>query len=172
MLAVDYRGYGRSTSSATVARVEHDAWDVWQWIKSQTQLDTTRVIVYGRSIGTGPAIHLAVTREVAGLIVESPFTSLRSLARRHYPLLPAFLAPGGFRNDRNIRLVRAPTLFIHGTRDAIIPADMSQTLMAAAGGSSELYLIDGADHNDTYDLGGDAYVRRFREFIDRVLTSR
>ena len=171
VLAVDYRGYGASTGSPNTANAAHDAWEIWHWLTQQPGVDSTRIVVYGRSIGTGPAVHLASSRPVAGLIIESPFTSLRALARRHYPFFPSFLAPGHFNNLDAIALVQSPILIIHGAQDGIIPADMGRALADRAGARAELWLIAGADHNDTYDSGGDEYVRRFRQFVERAVTS-
>ena len=171
VLAVDYRGYGASTGSPTTANTAHDAWEIWYWLTQQPGVDTARILVYGRSIGTGPAVHLASSRPVAGLIIESAFTSLRALARRHYPLFPAFLAPRQFDNLDAIALVQSPILVIHGAQDGIIPTDMGRALADRAGARAELWLIAGADHNDTYDRGGDEYLRRFRQFFDLAVTS-
>lgn len=172
VLAVDYRGYGASTGSPTTANTAHDVWDIWEWLTRQPGVDSTRILVYGRSIGTGPAVHLASTRPVAGLIIESAFTSLRALARRHYPFFPSFLAPGQFDNLGAIALVQSPILVIHGAQDGIIPTGMGRALADRAGARAELWLIAGADHNDTYDSGGDEYVRRFKQFIERAVSGR
>jgi len=165
LLAADYRGYGGSTGSVTVGRAQRDALALWDWLARQSEVDPTRIVVYGRSIGTGSALYLAAERPAAGLIVESAFTTLRGMARRHYPWLPSRLAPAGFDNLGNITRSRCPVLVIHGDRDAIIPADMGRALHAAAGERGELYLIRGADHNETYDVGDDEYASRFRGFV-------
>jgi len=167
LLAVDYRGYGASTGRPTVANTERDALAVWRWLAARADLDTTRVVVYGRSVGGGPALALAAAHPPAGLILESAFTSLRAMARVHYPLLPAFLAGPGFDNLARIERVRCPILFVHGDRDGIVPHWMGQALAERVRDRSEFWTIPGADHNDTYDTGDEEYVRRFQAFVRR-----
>ena len=168
VLAVDFRGYGASTGAPTVANTEADVEAVWHWLAARTDVDSTRVVVYGRSVGSGPATLLASSHAVAGLVLESPFTSLRAMARVHYPFLPAALAGMRFDNLARIGGTHCPILVIHGDRDGIIPTAEGRALAQAAGPRAEFWAIPGADHNDTYDAGGEEYVRRFQAFVARV----
>ena len=165
LLAVDFRGYGASTGTPTVAAAEHDVEAVWRWLAARDDLDSGRVVVYGRSIGAGPATLLAATHPAMGLILESPFTSLRAMARVHYPYLPSALAGSRFDNLSRIAHTRCPVLVIHGDRDGIIPTEEGRALAQAAGPRAEFWAIPGADHNETYDAGGNEYVRRFKTFV-------
>ena len=167
LLAVEYRGYG-GPGIATVADVERDAISVWEWLAARPDIDMSKVIVYGRSIGSGPAIHLAAERAVAGLIVESGFTTMRKLGHYHMPVVPSFLAGNGFQNLDRIARTRCPILLIHGDRDRVVPFVMGQALAARAGARAEFWALPGADHNDSYAAGGAEYVRRVREFAGRV----
>ena len=172
VLAVEYRGYGGSTGRPTVANVERDALLPWDYLAHRGDIDTTRVVVYGRSIGTGPAIALASARPIAGLIIESAFTSLGAMVRAGFPIFPAFMAGGGFDNLGRIGTLRCPVLVIHGGKDNMIPTAMGRTLAERAGARSELYIIPNADHNETYDMGGEEYVRRVKAFVARVVATR
>jgi fermentation-respiration switch protein FrsA (DUF1100 family) len=172
LLAVDYRGYGASTGRVTVAAAERDAVALYDWLAARDGVDAARVVVYGRSVGSGPALALAASRPVAGVVLESPFTSLRAMARRSFPFVPAFLAGGGFDNRRRIARLRCPVLLIHGGADNLIPAAMSRELLdvaRAAGVTAERWEIPGADHNSTYDVGDEEYVRRVRAFVARAV---
>jgi hypothetical protein len=171
LLAVEYRGYGGSGGTPTVANTDDDALAVGRWLDARSDVDPSRLVVYGRSIGSGPAIRLASSRHVAGLIIESGFTSLKALARKLYVVFPSALAGDGFDNIGRIERVRSPMLFIHGDRDGLIPIDMGRALAERAGSRGEFWAIRGADHNDSYDAGGGEYVSRFRSFVARV-TSR
>jgi fermentation-respiration switch protein FrsA (DUF1100 family) len=168
MLVVEYRGYGSSTGRATVAGITRDALAAWDWLAARPEIDSLRTVVYGRSIGSGPALHVAAERPVAGVIVESGFTSLRGLARRHYPFFPSALAGSGFDNVATIARVRAPILLVAGQRDAIVPSAMGGALAAAAGGPAELWVVPNADHNSVWELGAEAYAERFQAFVARV----
>jgi hypothetical protein len=172
VLALDYRGYGLSTGSAGVAHAERDAATMWRWLEQRPDVDLGRVVAYGRSVGSGPATALAASHALAGLILEAPFTSLRAMAAVHYRLFPARLAGAGFDNRARLDSVRCPILVIHGDADAIIPVAMGRELAERARDRSELVVVRGAGHNDVYDVGGEDYVRRIRDFVARVTTPR
>ncbi len=168
LLVATYRGYGESSGRPTPALLERDTEALWRWLTARAEVDPARIVVYGRSVGTGPATFLAATHPVAGLILESGFTSLRALARVHYPIFPSVLAGRRFDNLRRIAEVRAPVLFIHGDADRLIPIGMGRALAARAGQVRDFWVIPGADHNETYLRGGDEYVRRFAAFVEGV----
>jgi uncharacterized protein len=164
LIAVDYRGYGGSSGSPTPANTEDDAVALFDWAARRY----ARVVVYGRSIGSGPAVWVASRRQVAGLILESPFTSLRDLARKSFPLVPPVLAGRSFDNLARIGGVKAPVLIIAGEADRLIPPAMGQRLyerVIERGGTAQRWVIPGAEHNTMYDVGGVEYVRRVRTFI-------
>lgn len=165
LLVVDYRGYGESTGRATTELVKRDAEAAWAFLRARPDVDASRIVVYGRSVGTGPAIYLAAARPVAGLILESAFTSLRALARVHYAIFPSFLAGSAFDNREEISRVTCPVLFVHGDRDRTVPLAMGRELAGRVGDRGEFYVIRGADHNDTYAAGGEEYAGRVRAFV-------
>lgn len=167
MLAVEYRGYGGSSGSPTAAGVLIDAEAAFDWLAARPEVDAARIVVYGRSIGASPAAHVASVRPAAGLILESAFTSLRAMVRRQFPWAPPVLAPAEFDNLAAVGRVTAPILVICGERDEIVPPAMGRALAARAGARAETWVIGGAGHNETYDVGGEAYVRRFRDFVAR-----
>jgi fermentation-respiration switch protein FrsA (DUF1100 family) len=166
LLIVEFRDYGESSGSPTVANTTRDAEAAWDWLAARSDIDPSRIVVYGRSVGTGPAVHLAATRKVAGIILESTFTSLRAMARYHYRIFPSVLAGSGFDNLAAASRVRAPALLIHGASDRLVPIAMARMVAAALAGPVEFWTIPGAGHNDTYNVGGDEYARRFKTFVD------
>jgi fermentation-respiration switch protein FrsA (DUF1100 family) len=168
LLAVDQRGYGASGGSPTAANTAADAEAVYDWLAARGDVDPARIVAYGRSVGSGPAARIARSRPVAGLILESAFTSLRAMARHHYPLFPSWLASGAFDNLEAVRESRSPLLVIHGTADDIVPPWMARALAAAAGERASIWEIGGAGHNDTYDIGDEVYVERVKEFVRNV----
>jgi dipeptidyl aminopeptidase/acylaminoacyl peptidase len=171
MRVVDYRGYGESTGHTTIPGTLTDAEAAWAWLAQRSDVDTTRVVIYGRSVGSGPAAWLAAHHTPAGLILESAFTSLRAMAAVHYAIFPSFLAGSGYDNLSAVRRVRAPALFMHGQTDDIVPIAMGRALAAAAGGPAEFWEIVGAGHNETYDADLEGYARRFKTFVARVAES-
>lgn len=165
LLVVDYPGYGASGGRATEDALYEAADLAYQDLVARPEVDRARVFVYGRSLGSAVATHLASTHSVAGLVLESPFTSARDMSRHLYALFPAFIVRLRLDNLTALRQVRCPVLVFHGTADRLVPAEMGRRVAAAAPGPSELVLIEAAGHNDTYEFGGRAYRDKLWAFI-------
>jgi len=165
LLVVDYPGYGGSGGRATEAGMYEAADLAYDELRSRRDVDPRRIYAYGRSLGTAAATHIAATHEVAGLILESPFTSARGMAARHYGIFPRFLVRLGLDNVGRMRGVRCPTLILHGTADMLVPMKMGRDVAAAAAGPVEFVMIEGSGHNDTYDMGGKAYRDKLASFV-------
>src|SRR5213593_3929731 len=165
LLVIDYPGYGASGGRATEAGMYEAADLAYNALIARPDVDRQRVYVYGRSLGSAAATHIAATHEVAGLILESPFTSARGMAARHYGIFPRFLVRLGLDNVGAIHRIHCPTLIFHGTADMLVPINMGRDVAAAAGGPVEFVMIEGAGHNDTYDMGGKAYKEKLAVFV-------
>jgi fermentation-respiration switch protein FrsA (DUF1100 family) len=165
VLVLDYPGYGASQGKATEAGMYEAADLAYEALRRRPDVDPKRIYVYGRSLGSAAATHLASTREVAGLILESPFTSAKGMAARHYRFVPRGLVRLRLDNIGRMPGIRCPALIFHGTRDLLVPMRMGQEVAAAAGGPVEFVMIEGSGHNDTYDLGGKTYRDKLAAFV-------
>jgi uncharacterized protein len=165
LLVLDYPGYGASGGTATEAGMYEAADLAYNALITRPEIDRRRVYVYGRSLGSAAATHTASTHEVAGLILESPFTSARGMAAQHYRIFPRFLVRLGLDNIGRIQRIHCPILIFHGTADMLVPIKMGRDVAAAAGGPVEFVMIEGAGHNDTYDMGGRAYKEKLAAFV-------
>jgi uncharacterized protein len=165
LLVVDYPGYGASEGRTSEAGVYEAADLAYATLVSHSDVDSQRVYVYGRSLGSAVATHTAATHQVAGLILESPFTSARGMAARHYRIFPMFLVRLGLDNIGRMSRIHCPVLIFHGTRDMLVPIQMGRAVAAAAAGPVEFVMIEGAGHNDTYDMGGKAYKEKLASFV-------
>jgi len=165
LLVVDYPGYGASGGRATEAGMYEAADLAYNALITRSDVDRQRIYVYGRSLGSAAATHTAATHEVAGLILESPFTSAHGMAARHYRIFPSFLVRLGLDNIGRMQRIHCPTLIFHGTADMLVPIKMGHDVAAAAGGPVEFVMIEGAGHNDTYDMGGNAYKAKLAAFV-------
>jgi hypothetical protein len=132
-----------------------------------------QAFLLGRSIGSGPATYLAARYTgLAGLILESPFTSIDDAARaigylRIYPI--GLMLRTHFANVSQIASVRAPWLVVAGTSDTLTPAWMAEEIVARANAPGQLYLVPDAGHDDLVDVGGNALTEELRNFIsDRL----
>jgi len=166
VLAVDYRGYGKSEGSPNEAGVYRDADAAYDYLIQERHIKPQNIFVFGHSLGGAVAIDLASRRECGGLIVQSSFTSVRDMARRTFriPLLE-YIPKSQFDSLTKIRQVRAPVLILHGTRDETVPFFMGQRLFAAAPEPKSFFPVEGAGHNDVIEIGGDDLLDHLRSFI-------
>src|SRR3989475_9707180 len=165
LLVVDYPGYGASEGRATEAGMYEAADLAYNALIARPEIDRQRIYVYGRSLGSAVATHTAATHDVAGLILESPFTSARGMAARHYRIFPRSLVRLRLDNVGAMPGIHCRALIFHGTADMLVPITMGREVAAAAGGPVEFVMIDGAGHNDTYDMGGKAYRQKLAAFV-------
>ncbi|HET9385571.1 MAG TPA: alpha/beta hydrolase [Gemmatimonadales bacterium] len=165
LLVVDYPGYGASEGKASEAGMYEAADLAYDALRARSDVDPKRIYVYGRSLGSAAATHVASTRDVAGLILESPFTSAKGMAARHYRFVPGGLVRLSLDNIGRMPSIRCPALIFHGTADMLVPMRMGQEVAAAAGGPVEFVMIEGSGHNDTYELGGKTYRDKLATFV-------
>jgi uncharacterized protein len=166
ILAVDYRGYGRSEGTPDEAGVYRDAEAAWRYLIDLRGHRPEEVYIYGQSLGGAVAVELAARHPCGGLIVEDSFTSIRDVARLMFRIpFVAFLAKSRFDSLAAIRTVRCPVFIIHGTEDGLLPFWMGERLYSAANEPKQFWAVQGATHNDVFLVGGNEYVKRFRAFL-------
>ncbi len=162
LLLVNYRGYGLSEGRPGQKSLTGDALFLYDQFSTRPEVDPKRIILMGRSLGTGVAAHLASRRQVDRLVLISPYDSLRSLARGIYPWLPiSVLLKHPFDSIKLAPDIQAPMLAVVAGRDGIIPPEHSRALVEAWGGEADLVEVKGADHNDL------ALRREFWEPIEK-----
>lgn len=144
VLLLEYPGYGRSTGEPSEASITDAALAAYDWAAARGDIDTRRIVAYGRSLGGGAACAIAAKRPIAALILESSFSSLRPFARRYHA--PSFLLRDVFDNIAALRGYRSPLLVLHGANDAVIPPENARELAAAVQGAEIEILPCG--HND------------------------
>ena len=159
VLAYDYRGYGTSQGIPTEKNAYHDIDAAYNYLVQDLKVLPQNIIAFGRSVGGGSAVDLAVRQPVGGLILESTFTSAFQV------IIPARILPfDKFNNIAKIQHVNCPVLIIHGKADEIIPISHGKKLYAAAP-SPKLYLwVEEATHNDVFWVAGERYENILREF--------
>jgi fermentation-respiration switch protein FrsA (DUF1100 family) len=157
VLLFDYRGYGRSTGSPDEAGTYRDARAARMALLAQPGIAADAIVYLGESLGGAVATELALAEPPAGLVLQSAFTSVREMARLHYPVIPSALVPDAYPTVERIARVRCPVLILHGDRDDIVPVGHGQSLLAAAGANKRLQVVRGAGHNDFVLVAGAAY---------------
>lgn len=166
ILAYDYRGYGRSSPRRPTERsayADHAA--AYRHLTVDLGVPASRVILHGRSLGGGVASELAARCPVAGLVLESTFTSaFRVVAPELFPF-------DRFATRGRLHSIRVPILVVHGTADRVIPLAHGRTLAAAAPVPVEPVWVTGAGHDDVAAVGGARYFSALRAFA-AILPSR
>ncbi len=164
---LDYRGYGQSTGEIhTSEDIARDAQAGLNYLKDKRDIDSSRIILYGESLGTYPIIRLAGENKVMAAVLEAPFTSFTELAALHYPQVPGFMMKGfEFSNKENIGKVKNPLFILHGTEDEICPYDMAGELIDKVQVPKGMFTIQGGHHNDLPNAAGDDYWQKSYEFL-------
>ncbi len=175
VLLPEYRGYGRSAGRPSEAAIVEDAVYFYDEIVQRPDVDASRIVTHGRSLGGGPAARLAAMRKPRALVLESTFTSAASMAHRYFA--PMFLARSPFRVDRVLESLDVPLLLFHGAHDDIIPVAHGRRLREIA--SDVRYVEFDCAHNDFPGDGNeDEYWREIADFlmrhgvIEREITAR
>lgn len=163
VFAYDYQGYGTSQGKPSEYNTYRDIEAAYNYLTLQLGVPAKQIIVYGRSVGGGPAIDLASRQSVGGLVVESSFVSAFRVLTR-IPILPF----DKFVNIDKIGKVRSPVLVIHGKADEVVHFWHGEQLLAAAKEPKLNFWVDGAGHNDLMDLAGDRYTETLRKFAKLV----
>jgi hypothetical protein len=122
-----------------------------------------QVLLYGRSLGSAVAIELASREPHRALVLVSPFTSLPDVALSYFPLLPARqLMRNQFDSWARIGRCSRPVLFVHGTRDRLVPFTQGRRLFAAANGPKQFLAVEGAGHGNCV---GPSFFTALRNFL-------
>lgn len=161
---VPYRGYGASDGVPTAEHVQQDAAKTCHVLAQHPAVDAGRMFAWGRSIGTGIAAHVATSRELAGVVLTSPYTRLSDVAARRYPLLPVRRF---FQHEidtlASARLAGTAALILHGDQDDVIPLEQGRRVQNAWEGGAELVRLPGRGH---HGLSKDPdYVREVVRFL-------
>lgn len=163
IVAFHYRGYAPSSGRPSARAILADAVDIHDDIVARLSPD--RIVVVGLSVGAGPAAHLARSRPIAGLILVTPFDTLRALAREHYPWLPVGLL---LRHHMDVAgdlaSTSAPVAVIAAAKDTIISPRRTKAVRKSARKLVLDRTIANAGHNDIYDSA------EFRGAMQRALT--
>jgi fermentation-respiration switch protein FrsA (DUF1100 family) len=163
VLLFDYRGYGTSTGSAHELGTYRDAQAARAALLGRGEVDPSRVFYLGESLGGAVALKLAIETRPRGLILQSTFTSIRDVARHHYPLIPTPLVPDVYPSLRRIGSLHAPLLVLHGDRDDTVPLPFGRSLFEAAPEPKRMHVFPGLAHD--VSISGAEYGRVIADFV-------
>ncbi|MEM1323122.1 MAG: alpha/beta fold hydrolase [Bacteroidota bacterium] len=165
VLMMDYRGYGKSRGRLSEKAINGDVQMLYEWI--QQKWPESKIVVYGRSLGTGPATTLTLHHQPGLLILETPYTSLTDMARLVLPYFPINgLLKYRFNNLKKIAKLSSPVHLFHGTDDELIPYRQAQRLVKKSGRPDVLTTIDNGMHNNLPDY--EAYQHKLTALLDGI----
>ncbi len=166
VLLVDYRGYGGNPGAPSKDGLAADARAARTYLAGRPDVELSRLVYFGESLGTAVAVDLADEHPPSALVLRSPFTSMIDLGRYHYRFLPVgLLLRDRFSAIDQIRRIRVPLLVIAGAQDRIVPIDNTRRLYDAAMEPKTLLVLSDADHNDYELLAGVEMIQAIVRFL-------
>ena len=164
-LIVAWRGFSGNKGKPTEDGLYEDARSSVRWLKTKG-VDEKNLIIYGESLGTGIATEIAQNKNFAGVILESPFTSMIDAAKNKYPFLPVrFLLKDKYESDKKIKNIKSPILVMHGKIDNIVPFYMGKKIYELANNPKYSYFSEYDDHMMEYN---EKLLKALRDFIDSL----
>lgn len=170
-LIIDYRGYGESGGTPSEAGTYRDAEAVWAHLVEERGIAPERIVIFGRSLGSAVAAHLAARHRPGALVLESPFTSVPELAAGIYPYLPVqWISRFRYPTAAYAARTRCPVLVIHSPDDEVVPFQHGTAVFEAVPGPKRFLEIAGGheggfrERTAVYREGWEAFLA---EFLDR-----
>ena len=166
----EYRGYGGAEGTPTYDGSSRDALAAWSVVRDSLGVPPERMAFFGHSLGSAIATELAAGKLPAVLVLQSPFTSAKDMARIVIgPLQTAWgvITRVHFDTRSRVASLEAPVWVAHGARDLIVPVRMGRAVHEAARIRGELLILPRAGHNDVAEVGGE----RYWEWLSRALAA-
>ncbi len=163
ILGYDYRGYGLSDGRPSEKNTYRDIAAAYGFLVDEKKVDPQKIIVHGRSVGSGPSVWLAAKQPVGGLILESPFVSAFRV-RTRWPILPF----DKYNNLSRINNIDCPLLVIHGQNDRIVAPWHGQKLYDTAAEPKMHYWVPRAGHNNLLNTAGNNYWKHLNDFQNLI----
>lgn len=148
VLYVNYRGFGESEGAPSQETLFDDALFIYDYMNKQYEIQNDKIIVMGRSLGSGVASYVASQRSVKSVILVTPYDSILEIAKKNYPVFPIDLMLNHPFNSISIApKIKAPALVLMAEFDSIIPKENTVNLINAWGGEVKTLVIKKARHN-------------------------
>ena len=161
-LIIAWRGFSGNKGKPTEKGLYEDARSAVRWLASKG-IKEKDIIIYGESLGTGIACEIAQKKNFAGIILESPFTSMIAAGKDRYPYLPVrLLLKDKYESNKKIKNIESPILIMHGKVDNIVPFHMGQKMYELANKPKFFYFSEYDDHMMEYN---ENLLNSLKEFI-------
>jgi len=170
VLALEYRGYGRSEGTPSERGIYRDAEAAYEYLVKAKGNNPRAIISFGQSLGTAVAAHLAAHHEVGGVVLEAPFPSASRVARKFYWFLPGIglLLRSQFDTEARIKEIAVPILIVHCKHDPVLPLQFGQEVFDAARFPKDFLEINGQCHEEASVVAPENYHRALRAFLGNI----
>ncbi len=170
VLALEYRGYGRSDGSPSEVGLYLDAQAAFDHLTKQRGIAPRRIISYGQSLGTAVAVDLAAKREVGGVVLEAPFPSARAVARRVYWFVPGveYMARSKFDIAGKVTSIRAPILVVHCAHDPVLSYSFGEEVYARAREPKSIWRLESECHEEASLIAPGEYRKQLLTFLNQI----
>jgi uncharacterized protein len=176
VIVPEYVGYGMSSGEACEQACYAAADAAYEYLQTRDDIDKSKIVAAGWSLGGAVAIDLASRKKLAGLATFSTFTSMADMGNSAFPFLPSFtlsfILRHHFSSESKIAKVQCPVLIGHSRGDRIIPFRMADRLAAAAPSPAKRITIDKPDHNSFFAGGGETVWNGIREFLEDIASNK
>ncbi|MDO1499699.1 alpha/beta fold hydrolase [Winogradskyella maritima] len=163
VVVMDYRTYGKSSGVLSEKNLYEDAQLFYDYVSNVFPAEN--IIIYGRSLGTGIASHLASKNPAKQLILETPYTSITDVAKHRFPMFPVkSLLKYHFPTNENLKHVHVPITIFHGTDDSVVPYKFGKQLKDSFPNKIKLITIENGEHNNLVEFEG------YKNGIDALLS--
>jgi fermentation-respiration switch protein FrsA (DUF1100 family) len=168
VMAVEYRGYGKSTGEPSEAALYEDAESAYDYLVKTRHVLGEHIISFGQSLGTGVAVDLATRRKVRAIILEAPFASMKSVAKRLLPYTPGIglLAKSKFETARKLGEIKVPVLVVSCKNDPVLPSVLHEEVFRAAHEPKSFLQISGTCHEEASVVAPEEYRLKLSEFLN------
>jgi len=161
----DYRGFGKSSGKPNEKGLYEDAAAAYDYLISRDDIDKSKIVVYGKSLGGPIAAEVCLRRKVSALILEGSFASVVMRAQQLYPFLPMkLLITQKYDTIAKVRNIRIPKLILHGKNDEVISFKQGEDLFEAAAEPKQFLPFEGG-HNDDVYVTLPAYKKELHMFL-------
>ena len=164
-LIIAWRGFSGNVGKPTEEGLYNDARSAVSWLENQGIMKKD-IILYGESLGTGVATEIAQNKNFAGIILESPFTSMIDAGKNKYPFLPVgILLKDKYESKKKIKNIKSPILIMHGKVDNIVPFSMGEMMYELANEPKYSYFSKYDDHMMEYN---EKLLKALKDFISSL----
>ncbi len=165
VLGIGYRGYGKSTGRPSETGIYKDGAASLKYATETLGYSPDKIFMCGRSLGTVVALNISMKKKLAGIILITPMTSGKEMARSHGFGPLAILAGDAFNNWEKLPEIISPVLIIHGDKDEVVPWAMGEKIFEFLQVPKKMVTIRGGFHNDLEFTNPELYWNSIKEFV-------